>query len=235
MADRRGGGGVEPDHAARGVAPRPLSQRQLGARADGPLRDAAPRSRAEPVHQLVPVPRRGLATVPALPGSARGTDGRAGSPDRARPGLSLVAVPAAVDVAGERLPRRPAVRRRPRRRGVSGGAVAVYGQRPGRWLRAAGVPVGGIRGVDPAVGLDDPSAGMGIELAGDSARTRLRAHGAGDLDHGRPALRDGVPGDPAAAAVAVDGPTADRDVASPGGAAGGRRRAGLRVGGRATA
>src|SRR6202050_5460086 len=101
---------MEPREPARAHSWGRVPRRQLAARADGAVRDGAAARRAPAAHQLVPVSRGGVAAVPALPEPAGDPDGAGGPGGRPGRGVSLVAVPAFVAVADQRLPVGPRVR-----------------------------------------------------------------------------------------------------------------------------
>ena len=173
----------------RGRVPR----RQLGARADGAVRDGAAARRAPAAHQLVPVSRGGVAAVPALPEPAGDPDRAGGPGGRPRRGVSLVAVPALVAVADQRLPVGPRVRGGQACGGRFGRDGSVPGERHGGRLRAARLRVDGVRRLDAAVGVVDAAARVGLELAGDPRRARLPRSDPADRAHRRAALRDRLP------------------------------------------
>ena len=110
------------------------------------------------------------------------------------------------------------------RRGV-GRDVAVPGQRHRDRLRAARLRLDRLRGVDPAVGVDDAAAGVGLRLAGDPSRAAtVFAAVAFVCADDRAALRDRVSRADPARALAVGGRRATRGPRPPGGGARGRRR-----------
>ncbi len=178
-----------PGAHARGRLPR----RQLAARADGAVRDGAAARRAAAAHQLVPVPGGGVAAVPPLPEPAGDRD-RAGRDDgRPRRGVSLVAVPALVAVAGQRLPVGPRLRGGQASGGRFGRDGSVPDERHGGRLRAARLRVDGVRRLDAAVGDVDLAARVGLELASDPRRARLPRSDRADRAYRRAALRDRLP------------------------------------------
>ena len=77
----------------------------------------------------------------------------------------------------------------------------------GHRLRDQGLRLGGLRGVDPALGVVDAPAGVGLHLPGAVVAARARPAGR-PLHHGdrRAALRDRVPGLRAAGGVALHRP-----------------------------
>jgi hypothetical protein len=215
VAARRGRGRMEPVQPAGAHVRRRVPRRQLPARADGAVRDGAAARRAPAAVELVPVPRGGVAAVPALPEPARDGDwaGRAGG--RTRRGVSLVAVPALVVVAGQRLPGGPPVRGGQGGRGRRGRDGPVPGERHRGRLRAARLRVDRVRRLDAAVGVVDAAARVGPELAGDPRRARLHRGGRADRAHRRAALRDRLPRARGAAHLAFRGrPAARRPVAA---------------------
>ena len=106
----------------------------------------------------------------SLPAIVTGLVGLAVGPDV---GVSLVAVPALVAVADQRLPVGPRVRGGPAGGGRFGRDGSVPGERHGGRLRAARLRVDGVRRLDAAVGVVDAAAGVGLELASDPRRARL--------------------------------------------------------------
>ena len=189
--------------AAARAAGRALPRRQLPARADGALRSDPHRTGPPAAHELVPNARARLAPVPALPEPALHDHRIDRHRLRPRHGVPVVLVPVARAVAALRVRRRPAVRPEPldRRRGRRGGAVPRLGRR--HRLRDQGLRLGGLRRVDPAVGLVDVAARLGLHLPRPVVAPRRPArrpphHG----DRGA-ALRDRVPGLRAARRVAL--------------------------------
>ena len=89
--------------------------------------------------------------------------------------------------------------------GGRGRDVAVPGQRHRDRLRAARVRVDRVRGVDPAVGVDDAAAGVGAGLARDPQGSRLLRSGGADAADDRASFRDRIPGADPARALAVGG------------------------------
>ena len=85
---------------------------------------------------------------------------------RPRHGVPLVPLPAAGPVADHRLLERPALRAEPLDRGVGGGGGAVPRLGRRHRLRDQGLRLGGLRRVDPALGLVDAPAGVGLHLPG---------------------------------------------------------------------
>ncbi len=126
----------------------------------------------------------------SLPSMVSGA-GRHGG--RSRHGVPVVPLSAARALADHRLLERPALRAEPLdgRVGRRGGALPRLGRR--HRLRDEGLRLGGLRRVDPALGLVDAPAGVGLHLPG--AVVAARGLLGRPLHHadGRPALRDRVP------------------------------------------
>ena len=170
-----------------------LPRRQLAAPADGARRGQPYQRGSPPPHELVPLPRTGLAPVPALPepaGHDRRGDRHGGRPRR---GLSLVPIPVARLVAVGRLLVRPPVRPRSLDRGRRGGRRSLPLLVGRHRLRDEGLRVGGLRRVDPAVGVVDPSTGLGLHLSLAPVVARHLPRRPVHHAHGRPALRDRLP------------------------------------------
>ena len=188
----RPGHGLGPVGTAARAAGRALSGRQHPARADGARRCRPHQRGSSPADELVPVPRARLTPVPPLPEPPVHDLGprRHGRGPRHR--VPLVPLPAPGAVADHRLLERPALRAEPldRRRGRRGRAVPRLGRR--HRLRDQGVRVGGLRRVDPAVGLVDAAAGVGLHVQGaDDVAGGLLGRPLHHADR-RPALRDGL-------------------------------------------
>ena len=126
----------------------------------------------------------------SLPAIVTGAAGLAG---RARRGVSLVAVPAVVAVADQRLPVGPRVRRGQAGGGRFGRDGPVPGERHRGRLRAARLRLDRVRRLDAAVGVVDVAARVGLQLASDPRRARLPRSGAAHGAHRRAALRDRLP------------------------------------------
>ena len=182
-----------------------LPRRQLHARADGAFRGEPHQGGPPPPHELVPLPRPRFTPVPALPEPA-GHDRRGDRHgDRPRHRVPLVPLSLARPVAAGRLLVRPAVRPGPLdggRRGRRRPVPLVVGRHR---LRGQGLRLGGLRRVDPAVGVVDPPAGVGLHLS--VAAFAARHLPGRPLHHadGGPALRDGLPRLRAAGGLAVPG------------------------------
>ena len=95
----------------------------------------------------------------SLPAMVTGAGGAGGRPRR---GVSLVAVPAVVAVADQRLPVGPRVRGGQAGGGRFGRDGPVPGERHGGRLRAARLRVDGVRRLDAAVGVVDVAARVGL-------------------------------------------------------------------------
>ena len=177
----------------RGAARR-LPQRQLGPRADGPLRHGQARRWSSPPDQLVPLPRARITPVPALPEPPVDHHRCGRGPHRIGPGLHLEPVSAGVPVAGDGLPGGP----RPTLRPVDGvgrrADVPVHRQHHRCRFRDQGIRVDRIRCLDPVVGHGYPSPGLGILLAGHQRGAEVPAcHRLGVPDRDAP-FRNGLPG-----------------------------------------
>ena len=221
---------------ALGASPRAdgraVPRRQLHPRADDALRGGADQPGPPAADELVPVSRARLAPVPALPEPAVDDRRRLRHLHQPRHGVPLVDVPAVGPLAARRLLVGAAVRAEPLDRGGCGGRLAVADLGGGHRVRGHGVHLARLRRVDPALGVVDTAARLGLHVP----RTGLASLDpplgpAGRLlrdGDGRPPLRDGVPrlrGDRRLPVHRLVGPAAP---APPGGA--GRCRGVPRVG-----
>ena len=136
-------------------------------------------------------------SLPAMLDRRRRPAGRAGHR------VPLVAVPAAVAVAGQRLPVGPRVRRGQAGGGRLGRDGPVPDERHRGRLRAARLRLDRLRRVDAAVGVVDAAARVGLQLARDPRRARLPPAVLLDRAHRRAALRDRLPGALGAARLAA--------------------------------
>ena len=120
----------------------------------------APRRAGSPTSDWA---RRSSCTTRACPSMIAGADRHRRRP---RHRVPLVALPPARPVAARGVLERPALRPQPvdRRRGGRGVAVPLVGGR--HRLRDQGLRLGGVRRVDPALGLVDASVGVGLHLPG---------------------------------------------------------------------
>ncbi len=193
---RRHGGGLGTLGAARRGSTRAVPRRLVHPRADDAFRRGTYLVRAPTPDELVPLPRAGLASIPALPepplhdGRVDRYGGRTGH------GLPLVPLPLVGAVARVGVLGRPALRPQPLDRGVGGRRVTVPRLGAGHRLRDQGLRVGGVRGMDPALGVVDPAPCLGFHLPRPVVAPASKSHSGGLLHHGddRPPLRDGLHG-----------------------------------------
>ena len=151
-------------------------------------------SRSPAPDQLVPLPRPRVAAVPPLPEPALDPHRAGRDRHRPRPGVLLEPVPPALAVAGQRLP------------GGPGASAGAGGPRPGRGCcrrsssarSASGSrprpTCGSASACGPSCGRCDPAPGLGLLLAGRSARDGGTGRHRLRLAHGDAPLRDRVPG-----------------------------------------
>src|SRR5579859_6378981 len=144
---------------------RAIPGRQFRPSANGPFRDRANPRRTRPAHFLVPLSRARVAAIPALPEHPGYFDGPGRTGGRPGRGLPVVALPPVVPVAGGHLPLRPAAAAAALGSGARGGHRAVPAQRTRDRVRTARLPVGGLRRLDPALGVLGAPVRLGAELA----------------------------------------------------------------------
>ena len=194
---RRHGGGLGTLGAARRGSTRAVPRRLVHPRADDAFRRGTHLVRAPAPDELVPLPRAGFASIPALPepplhdGRVDRYGGRTGH------GLPLVPLPLAGAVARVGVLGRPALRPQPLDRSVGGRRVTVPRLGARHRLRDQGLRVGGLRGVDPAPGASwTLPLAWGFHLPRPVVAPASKSHSCGLLHHGdhRPPLRDGLPG-----------------------------------------
>ena len=153
-----------PVGAAPRAPGRAVPRRLLHPRADDPFCRGPHQPGPPAADELVPLPRAGFAAVPALPEPAL-HDGRVDRHGgRPRHRVPLVPLPPPGAVAGDRVLERSALRAEPLDGGRRCGRLTLPRLGSGHRIRVEGLRLGGIRRVDPALGVVDPAPRLGLHL-----------------------------------------------------------------------